>query len=251
MPVAVMSEPRSANSESGPILPRVEWATKAGRLFRVERFQDATGGWDSRKHDITTVEAVTKDGETVLKKPAMLFDFASGANCWVRFTPFDEIVVALDGILPPRPAAQRDERGEPLKDRFGKPIQHAQMLRVPVYSPMVFGKDNALHELSAKGDNVVRAVAELFDQVEQSAEYAAGKLPLVEWSGHTTTGKNNDLFVPTFKILGWHDRPAAVAKIDRPKRVEGSAPAKTAAPQHEPRGGGAIDDEIPFGPEVR
>lgn len=213
----------------------------------MERFQASDGSWGSRKHDITLMEVTNKDGEQVLQRPAMLFDFHSAANCWIRFKPYDEIVVAIDGELPPRPLMYRDENGNAVNDQYGKPIQHQQMARVPVFSPLVFGKDEPLHELSARGDTVLEAIRVLFEnQVEQNPDYIAGKLPLIQWAGSEATGKKGDLFVPTFKILGWHARPGDVPLEEKPKRVAGATAPQGAARPAPTKSAAELDDDIPF-----
>lgn len=243
MPVQVMTK-TSSDSDSGARIPRIEWQTKSAKLMRNNRVQEGDA-WVTKKIDITLLSSLDKDGEEVLSKPAMLFDFASGANCWVRFTPtYDEIVVGIDQALPPKPPVYRDEAGNVVKDQWGKPTEHAQVLRVPVYSPRVFGEEQALHELSAKGDSVVRAIADLFEKVEAAPEYLQDKLPLIQWSGSEAKGKKGDLFAPTFKILGWHPRPAGMP-LD-PKGSDAAEPAApAAAPAAKPREL-VLSDEIPF-----
>lgn len=242
MPVQVMTK-SGGDGERGPILPRVEWQTKTAKLMRNERVQQGDA-WVTKKHDITLLSSTNAEGEEVLSKPAMLFDFASGSNCWVRFSPFDEIVVGFDQALPPQPPVFRDEAGNPVKDQWGKNVEHAQMLRVPVYSPRVFGAEQPIHELSVRGDNVVRAIAQLFDLVEAAPEYAAGKLPLIQWSGSEAKGKRGDLFAPTFKILAWHARPADMP-LD-PKGSDSAEPAQQAAKPAAKAPAREMEDAIPF-----
>ncbi len=246
MPIQVVTK-TSGDSERGPILPRVEWQTKAAKLIRNERVQNGDK-WETRKHDITLMTSIDKDGEEVLSKPAMLFDFASGSNCWVRFSPtFDEIVVGLDQLLPPKPPVFRDADGNVVKDQYGKPVEHAQMVRVPVYSPRVFGAEQPVHELSVRGDTVVLAVAALFEKVEAAPEYLEDKLPLIQWSGSEAKGRKGDLFAPTFKILAWHARPADMP-ID-PKGSDSAEPAaKAAAPVAAKKRElvDALNDDVPF-----
>jgi hypothetical protein len=227
--------PPKGESSDGPILPRITWATKAKSLYREERTPLADGSWKKSQHDITTIEMA--DG--TLQRPAMLMDFASGANCWVRFNPYDEIAVALDAALPPQPPVYRDGSGNVVNDQWGKPVQHAQMFRIPVYGPKAFAPADPLHEWSVRGDNVLRAVAEFYgEHVEPAPEYAAGNVPLVQFAGSLGVGKKGDLFVPVLKLLKWEPRPDKLPLIVR-ERGE-AQPTSKPAPKHD------LDDAVPF-----
>lgn len=229
MPIALAVTPRPEGEEN-TILGRIEWNTKAGKLIRVDRMKDGSGNWISDKVDISTIEKA--DGSLV--RPAMLFDFASAQNGWVRFSPYDEVMVGITAALPPRPPQYLDQNGQPVMDSFGKPVRHDQMVRVPVYSSVVF-TDMPIRELSIRGMHAISALGELFGQVEGAAEYMAGKLPLIRWDKARDVGKGNG--APTFTVLSWHDRPAAMplrAGAAAPAAIVTHAPAAPPAPAAAP-----------------
>jgi hypothetical protein len=255
MPIALAVTPRPEGEEN-TILGRIEWNTKTGKLIRVDRMKDTSGNWVSDKVDISTIEKT--DGSLV--RPSMLFDFASAQNGWVRFSPYDEVMVGIAAPLPVRPPQYLDQNGQPVMDTYGKPIRHDQMVRIPVYSTVAF-PDMPLRELSIRGMHAISALGELFGQVENAPEYLAGKLPLIRWDKARDVGKGNG--APSFAILSWHDRPAGM-----PLRAGAAAPVApaTTAPAPQPAAqpaqvvnqmpppvaaAPAMMEPAPFAPEVR
>jgi hypothetical protein len=223
MPMA-MAMPPKGEGEDREILGRIEWNTKAGKLIRVDRFKDSTGSYKSDRVDISVIPR--PDGSLV--RPQMLFDFHSALNGWVRFSPYDEVMVPIDAPLPPRPPQYLDAQGQPVMDTYGKPIRHDQTVRIPVYSTVCF-EDNPMRELSIKGMHAIQALGELFGMVEAAPEYKYGKLPLIRWDGARDVGKGNG--APIFTIVSWHDRPADVPLRGKPQPAPQPAPAPAAPVQ--------------------
>ncbi len=223
MPMEVAYTPK-AEGEAGAILGRLEWNTKAGKLLRCDRSQNAAGEWTTTKVDISTIDQ--EDGSIV--RPTMLFDFHSAQNGWMRFRPFDERMAHIDAPLPPRPAEYRDENGAAVMDSYGKPVRHEQTVRVPVYSPKTFGTAAPVWELSIRGGHALTAIQQFYATVEASPEHAAGKMPLVRWDKARIVDKNGNS-VPVWTITAWHARPADFAKrtpqAAAPRPVFGAAPA--------------------------
>lgn len=226
MPMEVAYTPK-ADGEAGTFVGRLEWNSKAGKLLRCDRAKNAEGNWVTSKVDISTIDQ--PDGSII--RPTMLFDFHSAQNCLMRMMPFDLIAVPINSRLPPMPPKYRDEQGNPVKDAYGKEIQHEQTVRVLVYSPKVFGEDAPIWDLSIKGINALATFAAFYNSVEATAEHAAGKLPLVRWDKPRTVDKNGNS-VPVWTILGWHERPAAFPPrpAQAPSGVTAAPPPRPAAP---------------------
>lgn len=211
--------------EGGPIIGRLEWNTKAGKLLRCDRAQDSAGEWKTTKVDISTIDL--PDGS--IARPTMLFDFHSAVNGWMRFKPFDERMVHIDSPLPPRPPEFRDENGNAVLDNYGKPVRHEQAVRVLVYSPKAFSASEPTRDLSIRGAHAINALGAFYAKVEASPEHAAGKLPLVRWD-KAIIADNKGNSVPAWSILSWHARPADFTPRPKPTAATAAPAAAQPAP---------------------
>ena len=81
-----------------------------------------------------------------------------------------------------------------------------------------------LREFSSTAAIVIEAMNNLYDLWMAAPENVAGKLPVVRCSGVLPiSNKHGTNYQPTFEIVGWTDRPAALAG-------SGASPPPAAAP---------------------
>jgi len=81
-----------------------------------------------------------------------------------------------------------------------------------------------LREFSSTAGIVIEAMNNLYDLWMAAPENVAGKLPVVRCSGVLPiSNKHGTNYQPTFEIVGWTDRPAALAG-------SGASPPPAAAP---------------------
>lgn len=169
----------NTGSNGADFLPIVVYDARAGRLFKVERTQTASG-WESNRVDITN------------PPPAFAIDFGTIEVGWITFsaTGPDFKMVPLGKPLPPQPT----------KD-------YKQGFRVKISGRVVDG----IREFSHTAKCVLTAIDSLHIRYEAAPEAAAGKIPVVKLTGTAqivTTGPQGKTtnYAPVFDIIAWTDR---------------------------------------------
>lgn len=189
----------STTSGSADRLPIVKYDARAGRFFKIDRVQGASG-WESLQEDITNNLTVAID----------LHDIDVG---WIAFTtqgPDLKVVKVGEGI-PARPTDQ-----------------HKQGFRVKLYE-----KGLGVRELASTAKVVVGAIDALHSTVVEMAEYKAGQIPVVKMTGTlsiTTSGPQGKTtnYAPVFELLKFIPRPE-VMPMDAPTKAMTANLAPTVA----------------------
>jgi hypothetical protein len=217
-------------SSGNDYLPIVTWDARAGRMFRVDREQDAGGMWMSNKIDITN------------EQPTFLADFGSIEVGYLAFTPTGPSF-AMAPLGQPFPA-------KPTPD-------HKQGAKMKLFSPKNFG---GIREFASSAKSVLGSIDALHSEFEAAPEAAQGKLPVVKLAGSTaitTKGPQGNVtsYAPQFVVTGWAARPEELGERTVPapgvKAASAPAPKPTAhvappvAKKAEPAAAMA-DDEMPF-----
>jgi hypothetical protein len=189
----------------GDIKPYVNYDAKAGRMFRVDRSQQSDGTYATDKVEITN-------------QVQFIADLANIRVGWVNYTtqgPIRKFVTLGQQAIPPRP----DDKNADGKPAFKQGFEIDLMLNKDAGGgvPRVFG--------SAAGC-VIEAMDALHDAYSGSAEAKAGKLPVVKISGVSPvkSGQSTN-YKPTFAIVSWIDRPAALTVGAAPAPAVSGAPA--------------------------
>ncbi len=170
----------NTGSNGADFLPIAIYDARAGRMFKVERAQVSTGGWESNRVDITS------------PPPSFAVDFGTIEVGWIVFaaTGPDFQLVPIGQPLPAQPS----------KD-------YKQGFRVRIFGNVLDG----LREFSHTAKCVLSAVDDLHTRYEAAPEAAAGKIPVVKLTGTTavvTTGPQGKTtnYGPVFEIVTWTDR---------------------------------------------
>jgi hypothetical protein len=186
----------------GDIKPYCNYDAKAGRMFRVDRFQAADGTWATDKAEITnTVQFVA--------------DLANIRVGWVNYTtqgPIRRFVTLGKEPLPPRPEGKNAEGKPAFKQGFEIDIV---LDKASGGGARIFG--------SAAGC-VIEAMDALHDTYTGAAESKSGKLPVIKIADVTPvkSGQSTN-YKPTFAIVGWVARPTILS-------AQAAAPATQTAP---------------------
>lgn len=192
----------------------VKFDSRAGRMFRVDRAQDAAGNWTQNIVEITQGFQAIFDMEGIEVGWAL---FATGVAPSFAMVP-------LGQAIPPKPSDQ-----------------HKQTFRLMMKLGKSSGGD--VREMASQAKAVIAAVDELHDAYKAGLAANPGKLPIVALTGSTpvvSTGKGQTStnYKPTFQIVGWTDRPAeltaggAVASTAQTAAPAVAQPAaQTPAPQ--------------------
>lgn len=180
----------TGGGSGGEIQPYINYDAKAGRMFRVDRSQGSDGTWATDKVEITnTVQ--------------MVMDLANIRVGWINYTtqgPVRRLVTLGKEPIPARP----DDKNADGKPAFKQGFEIQLLLDKASGggAPRVFG--------SAAGC-VIEAMDGLHDAFSNASEAKAGKLPIVKVSAvqPVKSGQSTN-YKPTFAIVGWIDRPAAL-----------------------------------------
>ena len=186
-------------SGGGDFLPFIKYDAKAGRFFRRDSTETATG-WDRDDIDITDGCAFIMDLKQIQVGWA---DFSAG-------TP-SRIMVPLGDPLPERPSDK-----------------HKQGFQVLVkLSKGCAGDQPPVRELSSSAGVTISAIDALHDAYKKAPEAQNGQLPVVQMTGvEGIKSQHGTNYKPLLAITGWVDRPA-----DMPL---GAAPTPAAAPAAKP-----------------
>lgn len=190
----------------------VKFDSRAGRMFRVDRAQDAAGNWTQNIVEIT-------------QGFQAIFDMENIEVGWALFAAGVAPSFAMVKLGQPIPAKPSD--------------QHKQTFRLMMKLGKSSGGD--VREMASQAKAVIAAVDELHDAYKAGLAANPGKLPIVALTGSTpvvSTGKGQTStnYKPTFEIVGWTDRPAelvAGAAASAPPPAQ--APAQPAPAQPEPQ----------------
>jgi hypothetical protein len=189
----------------GEIQPYINYDAKAGRMFRVDRSQGGDGTWQTDKVEITN-------------SVQMVMDLPNIRVGWINYTsqgPVRKLVVLGQEPIPPRP----DDKNAEGKPAFKQGFEINLLLDKASGggAPRVFG--------SAAGC-VIEAMDALHDAYSAAPESKAGKLPIVKIASvqPVKSGQSTN-YKPTFAIVNWIDRPAALAGGGPSVAAPSSAPS--------------------------
>lgn len=189
----------TTTSDSADRLPIMKYDARAGRFFKIDRVQGASG-WESLQEDVTNNLTVAID----------LHDIDVG---WIAFTTQgpDFKVVKIGQGIPARPTDQ-----------------HKQGFRVKLYE-----KNLGVREFASTAKVVVGAIDALHSTVVETVEYKAGQIPVIKMTGTlpvTTSGPQGKTtnYAPVFELLKFIPRPEALP-LDAPVKAMTVNFAPTAA----------------------
>jgi hypothetical protein len=196
----------STGGDGGEIRPYISFDAKAGRLFRVDRVQGSDGNYATEKHEITD-------------RAQFIADLANIRVGWINYTaqgPVRKLVVLGKEPIPARPEEKNSE---------GKPA-YKQGFEID----LLLNKDSGggpARVLGSSAACVIDAMDEIHDAYSASAEAKAGKLPVLKIASVSPVkSKQSTNYKPTFQIVSWVDRPAALA-FEESIRAANSAPPAT------------------------
>jgi hypothetical protein len=143
----------NTGSNGGDFLPIATFDARAGRLFKVERAQQADGSYMSNKVDITNAQ------------PSFVVDFPTLETGWAAFLPTGPsfAMAPLGQSMPVKPTPE-----------------HKQSFKVRLFSPKFL---DGLREFSSSSKAVIGALDALHTDYEAAPEAAAGKVPVVKLTG--------------------------------------------------------------------
>jgi hypothetical protein len=187
----------------------VKFDARAGRMFRVDRVEGATG-WETNNVEITA------DFKA-------LIDLDNIQVGWLLFQAGvapDMTMVKIGEPMPPRPSDQ-----------------HKQGFKVMMKLAKSCGGD--VREMAATAKSIIGAVDRLHEAYTAQKAANPGKLPLVALTGSTpivSTGKGQTStnYAPVFEIAGWLPRPADLGGDATETVAAPPAPAPTPAPAKAP-----------------
>lgn len=173
----------------------VKFDARAGRMFRVDRTQDASGNWTTNNVEITNgFQAV--------------FDLENVQVGWAHFAAGVAPSFALVPLGQPLPAKPSEN--------------HKQAFKMMMKLGKQSGGD--VREMAAQSKAVISSIDALHTAYEAQKAANPGKLPVVALTGSTpivSTGKGQSStnYSPNWEIVKWVDRPEdlnGVAKAAAP-----------------------------------
>lgn len=177
----------SVPSSGGDFKVFVSYNAKAGRWYTKN------DGKDEPMFEVIDMTAV--------------FDMPGLETGWFKFSSG----VAPEKVMDPSLAEAAPNPGTDFKRGF----------QIDLYSEKNL---MGLREFSSTAGIVIEAMNNLYDLWMAAPENASGKLPVVRCSGVLPiSNKHGTNYQPTFEIVGWTDRPAALAG-------SGASPPPAAAP---------------------
>lgn len=196
---------------------RIEYNAKAGRMFRVDRF-DSGNGFENDKVEITEGFSALMDLENI-------------EIGWVHFplgTAPDVHMARLGEAIPSQPS----------KD-------HKAGVRIKmVLSSQSAGQSERVRELMSSAGALRSAIDALHDAYLASAPANGGKLPIVSMPRVVPVqGKHGTNYQPEFVITGWADRPATLKPAVAAAPTRSAGPPPTGTTQKAPPPPAALDDD--------
>ena len=165
----------SVPSSGGDFKVFVAYNAKAGRWYTKN------DGKDEPMFEVTDMTAV--------------FDMPNLETGWFKFSSG----VAPEKVMDPSLAEAAPNPGTDFKRGFQIDLYSEKNLR-------------GLREFSSTAGIVIEAMNNLYDLWMAAPENVSGKLPVVRCSGVLPiSNKHGTNYQPTFEIVGWTDRPAALA----------------------------------------
>lgn len=174
------------STSAGEFLPLLTYDARAGRMFKRDRVQGASG-WETKNEDITNAP------------PTFAVDFRSIEVGWIAFTATG-------------PSFALAPAGHPVPARPNQ--DHKNGFKVKVYGPQQLG---GIREFSSSSKAVMGALDELHNTYMAAPEAAQGKIPVVQMAGTmpiTAKGPQGTTtnYAPVFKVIQWIDRPAELGE---------------------------------------
>jgi hypothetical protein len=167
-------------ADGSSFLPQIRYNVDAGRLFQIDRTQDAAGNWQTLPIELGAGFAA-------------VFDFGSIETGWMLFAA---------GMAP---SWQMVPFGQPLGER--PTPEHKHGFRMHVWNPKI-----GLRELASASKTLVDAVDEIHTLFERAPEAQQGLLPVVKYTGATYIpprgAASKPRFRPQFEITKWIPRGA-------------------------------------------
>lgn len=174
----------------GDIKPYIKFDARAGRMFRVDRSQNAGGQYESKEVDIT-------------KEATFIADLAHIRVGWVNFTaqgPIQRMVVLGKDPIPARPTDINAE---------GKPA-FKQGFEIDVLLSKEAGGGPA-RKLGSSAGCVIESMDALHDAYTSAPESKTGKLPVVRLAdAKAVKAGQSTNYKPIFEIVNWLERPAGL-----------------------------------------
>jgi hypothetical protein len=165
-------------ADGSSFLPQIRYNVDAGRLFQIDRTQDAAGNWQTLPIELGAGFAA-------------VFDFGSIETGWMLFAA---------GMAP---SWQMVPFGQPLGER--PTPEHKHGFRMHVWNPKI-----GLRELASASKTLVDAVDEIHTLFERAPEAQQGLLPVVKYTGATYIpprgAASKPRFRPQFEIVKWIPR---------------------------------------------
>lgn len=193
----------STEGGGGDFADILKFDARAGRMFRVDRSQGASG-WETNNVEITNGFTAVFDFENIKVGWAL---FAAGVAPIFAMVPLGE-------PFPPKPS-----------DQF------KQGFKIMVKLGRASGDD--VREFASCAGAVRNALDKLHDAYLKDVGANAGKLPVVAMTGSvpivsTGKGQTSTNYAPTFEIVKWVDRPEGLTLTET--KATAAAPAATTAP---------------------
>ena len=199
-------------SGGADIVPIVKYDARAGRMFRIDRVQTATG-FTSDQVDITGNGDATSRGNF-----KAMCDFENIEVGWFNFTPGvapSIIVVKRGNMLPPKPSEQ-----------------HKYGLQFMLKLARECGGDTPIRKISGTSKAFRNAFEHIVGVWDAEHKAQGGKLPVLMLDGlplPVTTGqgqRQSTNYHPKFRIVGWAPR-GDLAYVPQPQ----AAPVQPTVPQ--------------------
>lgn len=197
-------------SASGDFAKRIEYNSKAGRAYRVDRVE-TPAGWETVKTELQMPFGVAIDLEDIEVGWA---HFAAGSAPSFQFVKLRDLITQT-ATYPARPSDQ-----------------HQESFRVRVWNSDVLGDDPREFSSTAKAVRVPFDL--LHDQWTAEKDQNPGKVPWVVFTGvNAETNKHGTNYAPVFQITDWVDASVFVRATEAPP-IAATAPAVQAAPPPAP-----------------
>jgi hypothetical protein len=202
------------------LLPRVKYNAKSRAVYRVDRFKDPNGNWQSEDVEITD-------------NFAFLLDIDSGVQGYCDFTtsPPKIEMRPMSEALPEKPS----ENAKPTVD-----------FRVKLGKAELEGYEG-LRTFGTQSRGVMDALEAICVRIQGAEEYKAGKMPVVKMTDtvpqKSQYGTN---YMPIFDILDWAEAPALFAEAGAPPTTVATAGGPVTGENNPLAPREASDDELPF-----